>query len=71
MKYNRREMMALLGASALAGGRGFAAEGVKKTYGIALVGLGSYSKGQLGPALLGTNNAMLTMDSVDLWVMRR
>ncbi len=52
--------MALLGASAFAGGRGFAAEVVKKPYGIALVGLGSYSKGQLGPALLETKNAKLT-----------
>ena len=60
MKFNRREMMALLGASALAGGRSFGAEDGKKTYGIALVGLGSYSKGQLGPALLETERCKLT-----------
>ena len=60
MKYNRREMMALLGASALVSSRGFSAEAVNKPYGIALVGLGSYSKGQLGPALLETKNAKLT-----------
>ncbi len=52
--------MALLGAGALAGGRGLAVEGVVKTYGIALVGLGSYSKGQLGPALLETKHCKLT-----------
>ncbi len=52
--------MALLGAGALAGGRGFAAEDAVKTYGIALVGLGSYSKGQLGPALLETDRCKLT-----------
>lgn len=52
--------MALLGASALAGGRSFGAEPILKPYGIALVGLGSYSKGQLGPALLETKHCKLT-----------
>ena len=59
MKYNRREMLSILGTTALAGNRGFALEEVKKTYGIALVGLGNYSKGQLGPALLETENCKL------------
>ncbi len=53
-------MMALLGAGALASGRSFGAEAITKPYGIALVGLGSYSKGQLGPALLETKHCKLT-----------
>ncbi len=52
--------MGLLGASALASGRSFGAEPILKKYGIALVGLGSYSKGQLGPALLETKHCQLT-----------
>ncbi len=60
MTYNRREILGILGASAFLGGKGFGAEDAGKTYGIALVGLGSYSKGQLGPALLETEHAKLT-----------
>lgn len=64
MKYNRREMFGLIGAgvggSMLFGGTGFAAEEKGKVYGIALVGLGSYSKNELGPALLKTKHVKLT-----------
>ncbi len=52
-------MMALMGAGALASGRGFGAEGETKKYGIALVGLGNYARGQLGPALKETKNCKL------------
>jgi len=63
MIINRRTALGLIsgiGGTAFAAGRGNAAEIPKKKLGVALVGLGSYSKGELAPALLKTKNATLT-----------
>ncbi|WP_386820186.1 Gfo/Idh/MocA family protein [Luteolibacter algae] len=60
MNISRRELIALLGAGALGSSRSWAAQPEGKTYGVALVGLGSYATGQLGPALLETKRARLT-----------
>ncbi len=50
----------MIGGAALATGRGMATETPKRKLGVALVGLGDYSRGELGPALLKTTNATLT-----------
>lgn len=60
MNFNRRSVIGLMGGTVLASGRGFAAEASEKKLGVALVGLGSYSQGELGPALLKTKHAALT-----------
>lgn len=52
-------MLGLLGSSALAPNCAFSSTGERKM-GVALVGLGNYSEGELAPALLKCSNAKLT-----------
>jgi len=66
--FSRRQFLRLasLGSAALAGGstlRSFAQANNSKTdkvLGVALLGLGGYSRGELGPSLLETKNCKLT-----------
>ena len=73
--FSRRDLMkamAALGAFSLAPGL-FAAPSGKKKLGVALVGLGSYSRGQLAPALQLTQHCYLagivsgSPEKIPLW----
>ncbi len=60
MNIDRRSMLGILGGSALAPTKIVGAQAPEKKMGVALVGLGNYSEGELGPALLKSKRARLT-----------